>query len=113
VQNAYTTWLKHVVHWVRQIPLGSKPVFSAIKNDTKTCWSGFGGYLTSVLLAHAGLPPWMPTIAVIKSPARLARLCEAAFELFWMGHLSNRARLNKSLSYNGHTICATKLEVEE
>ncbi|KAJ3804930.1 hypothetical protein EV368DRAFT_15055, partial [Lentinula lateritia] len=88
VQHAYYNWLVLVVQWISKVPLGHWPIFQTIQKDS-TAWSGFGGYLTSVLLAHAGIRPWIPTIKIIKSPACMARLCEAAFEIFWMGHLKN------------------------
>ncbi|KAJ3751959.1 hypothetical protein EV360DRAFT_56052 [Lentinula raphanica] len=112
VQDSYTVWLTQIVTWIRQHPKGDCPIFETIRENT-TVWSGFGSYLTNILLAHAGLRPWTSTLDVIKSPSQLARLCEAAFELYWCGHRDNVARLHRALQYNQHTLCASKKEVLE
>ncbi|THU95192.1 hypothetical protein K435DRAFT_606054, partial [Dendrothele bispora CBS 962.96] len=82
---AYSKWLKTVARWIGSSPPAQQPIYNVIKENTGP-WSGFGAYLTSILLAQAGLRFWMPTKDVCKSPARMARLCEAAFHIFWEGH---------------------------
>ncbi|THU85899.1 hypothetical protein K435DRAFT_684694, partial [Dendrothele bispora CBS 962.96] len=110
VSDDYSMWLKQVVKWISSCPSPNWPIFKAIREDV-TAWAGFGGYLTNVLLGHAGLRPWLPTIQVIMSPSRIARLCEAAFEVYWHGHQTNVSRLQKALKYDGRTICATKIDI--
>ncbi|THU78956.1 hypothetical protein K435DRAFT_811123, partial [Dendrothele bispora CBS 962.96] len=42
---------------------------------------------------------------------RMARLCEAAFHIFWDGHLKSFGRIKHALQYDHVTLCATKEDI--
>ncbi|EEB87483.1 hypothetical protein MPER_15153, partial [Moniliophthora perniciosa FA553] len=95
-QTPYSKWLSHYASWIHQCVGNSKaqkgiyktPIFCTIK-DNQDVFSGCGIYMTSVLLACAGIQPWTPTIGVISCPSRTARLAEALFKLVLRGHNAN------------------------
>ncbi|THU97031.1 hypothetical protein K435DRAFT_796819 [Dendrothele bispora CBS 962.96] len=94
VQDAYSKWLKTVARWIgSSLLLGSN---QSIMSSKKTQVHGF----------------WMPTKDVCKSPAaRMARLCEAAFHIFWEGYLKSFGHIKYALQYDHVTLCATKEDI--
>ncbi|KAK7037435.1 hypothetical protein VNI00_011186 [Paramarasmius palmivorus] len=111
--ESYSVWLQRLIHWIRGCTTRPKvSIFLAIKDD-QDAFDGCGAYMTSVVLACAGLRPWQAAVDVASCPARVARLAEAMFEVVYRGHKSNIPRIRRAWAYNGVSLSATEDDILE